>query len=232
MNVSMLYILVKGGAMITYVNRFVATYKAFPANYPHTLFVICNDCEPDQEVQNIFAGIPCIFIQGNNEGWDIGAYQEFSEVSDFDVIFCCGVSVNFRRSGWLARLMQAWSIHGEGMYGIWTSRQIRSHIRTTAFMTSPGLLRTYPWKVKSHAQRYEFEHGDWNFMEMVQSGGFPTLLVTWDGIYQETHWRVPRNIFRRGDQSNCLAFDNHCDGYQAASPQMKRQLERLADFGQ
>jgi hypothetical protein len=42
-------------------------------------------------------------------------------------------------------------------------------------------------------------------------------------------WRKPPNIFRRGDQSNCLLFDHHCDTYAAASQEERARLEAMAD---
>jgi hypothetical protein len=50
------------------------------------------------------------------------------------------------------------------------------------------------------------------------------VLVTWDGFYLRDEWRKAPNIFRRGDQSNCLMFDRHHEIYEASTPQQKIRL--------
>jgi hypothetical protein len=54
-------------------------------------------------------------------------------------------------------------------------------------------------------------------------------MVTWDGVYPKSDWRSPVNIFRRGDQTNLIAWDKHSKAYAQATPGQRKELENQAD---
>ena len=94
------------------------------------------------------------------------------------------------------------------------------------------VINGYPKEVKDREDTYRFEVFGWpdrtpNFTLWAGLNGFPVKLVTWDGVYDLADWRKPTNIFRRGDQSNLIVKDRHCDAYDAA--ENKDELERMAD---
>ena len=47
----------------------------------------------------------------------------------------------------------------------------------------------------------------------VRRNGKRTMLVTWDGVWYPEEWRMPRNGYRDGDQSNCLTWFQHSYNY-------------------
>lgn len=53
--------------------------------------------------------------------------------------------------------------------------------------------------------------------------------VTWDGIWARDWWRDSRNIYRRGDQSNCIAFDRQTDDFEKSDEKDREILTSLAD---
>lgn len=224
LNVAIVYIFLKQGSYPDYARRFVDTYKRFDPGYDHSLIVVCNDCEPDELVMEIFKDVRCFFEIGDNIGKDIGAYISIAHCIKSDVMVCLGSYVHFKKSGWLKRLMEAWEKYGEGMYGFFGNYQVSPHLQTGAFCTSARLLREYPIAIHD-GLRYEFEYGTYSFWHYVHHLGLPVLLVTWDGEWTYDQWRIPRNGFRNGDQSNCLLFHNHTDGYEFSPPTIKRYLE-------
>ena len=64
---------------------------------------------------------------------------------------------------------------------------------------------------------------------LTKALGLGCWVVTWDGVYGESEWRIPENIFRRGDQSNSLLFDRHFDLYEATDSEGKLLHASMAD---
>ena len=117
---------------------------------------------------------------------------------------------------------------GPGIYGMLASNLVRPHLQTTAFVTSPKLLREFPRKVVTKKDRYEFEHGRWSFMNWVELKGLPIRLVTFDGSYSKNFWRFPENINWKGNQGNCLVWCNHTDNYSKQDKKSKAFWESAA----
>ncbi len=67
----------------------------------------------------------------NDAGWDIAAFQDVAGQTDCEMLVCLGESVYFHRPGWLKRMVEAWKVHGPGMYGFWASYLVRAHLNTT-----------------------------------------------------------------------------------------------------
>lgn len=227
------YITVTGGHRTDiYSARFASSYLAFPPEVEHETLVVCNGGPPSRQIEVILAGLPNLkFYPRNNSGWDIGAYIDVAQGpgKDADMLLCLGESVYFHRPGWLKPLVQAWTTWGEGMYGVYASNAVRSHMNTTAFATSPGLLSRYPLVVTTNKARYDFEHGPWAFWRILAMNHKPTILVTWDGFWEPHEWRRPQNILWRGDQTNCLMWCNHVENYREATTRVKNNWQRWCD---
>lgn len=231
MKIVICYIAVTNGRITDdYCSRFVSTYHAFPAGVDHELIVICNGGPLPSSTTLIFSGLNAkMFPRQNDEGYDISGYMEYAKKTDADMMLCLGESVYFYHPGWLTRLCEAWHKHGPGMYGPFSSNNVRAHLGTTAFCCHPLMLLHYPMLVKNRPARYEFEHGDGALWRRLAKTGIPVKLVTWDGEYDPMYWRYPSNIMYRGDQTNCLMWCNHSDGFAKATPQRKTSWARQAD---
>jgi hypothetical protein len=144
-------------------------------------------------------------------------------------MICFGESVYFHRSGWLERIVQSWEAHGEGMYGAFGTNVVRPHLQTTAFITSPRLLREYPLKVSTKKDRYEFEHGKRSFMSFVEGLRMPVRMITFDSCYPQIMWRIPENVIWKGNQENCIVWCNHTDGYSKSNRRTKDLWEKTAN---
>lgn len=211
------------------VRRFVSTYTSFPPDYPHELHVICNGGEPTPEILNLFVGLSPIYHTHDNSGWDIGAFRKVAAIVNYDLMLFLGTNTNFKRAGWLRRLVAAREKFGPGLYGPSASLDICPHIRTTAFMCHPQLVRSWTHKIIYPGDRHKFEVGADSLTALARRQGLSCILVTWDGVYEMKDWRKAPNIFRRGDQSNCLIYDRHHEIFEASPPAMQIRLGRIAD---
>jgi hypothetical protein len=232
MKIALAYVCVTGAPWAAELAaRFVATYTLFPPGVEHQTIILCNGGPLNTERTLLFCPLPQLIFhpRGNDEGWDISAYQEIAGCTDADMLVCLGESVYFHRPGWLTRMVEAWQRHGPGMYGFMATHNVRAHFNTSAFVTSPELLKSYPWPVTNRAERYRFEHGDQSYWRTLRAHGKPTLLVTWDGEWQPTQWRMPNNILWRGDQSNVMVWCNHVDRWNNANTQTRNLWSRNAD---
>lgn len=211
------------------IRRFVSSYTMFPAEYPHRLLVVCNGGQPNADVLSLFAEKNPSYLQRDNTGWDIGAFRAAASSEDFNPILFLGANTYFRRAGWLRRLMYGYEKFGPGLYGPSASFEITPHIRSTAFMCDPKLVRAWSGDISKPEDRHYFEVGSNSLTAMATRQGLPCILVTWDGFYLRDEWRKAPNIYRRGDQSNCLIFDRHHDIYDASTPTQRVRLARIAD---
>lgn len=233
MKIVICYISVTNGRITDeYCARFVATYREYPPGVEHDVLIIANGGPLPTNTALIFEGIKATMLpRQNDQGYDISAYIEASKgpCRNYDMMICLGESNYFHRSGWLARLVEAWTKHGPGMYGPYGTNVVRAHLQTTAFCCHPSMLRSYPVRVANKKARYEFEHGENSLWRRLDARGVPVRLVTWDGEWEPRMWRFPKDILWRGDQSNLLMWSNHSDAYRDADDKRKSNWSKSAD---
>lgn len=234
MRVCLVYIVVTQGVRSAFfASRFIGTYQTIEPGHPHETIVVCNGGPLSTELGLMFEPLnPVFFPRENDAGWDLSGYiaAAHGPAVDADCMVCMGESVYFHRAGWLARIVEEWNRYGPGMYGFYSSFIQRPHMNTTAFATHPRLLREYPFAVKTHGERYNFEHGHNSFWRYVRNRAMPTRLITWDGCWEPFLWRYASNILFRGDQSNCLALCNHTSRYAEADPGTQAAWAQHADM--
>lgn len=211
------------------MKRFIRTYTAYRPTIEHSLHVYFNGSSASQDDRELFEGIADEFHSHDNSGWDIGTFIRAARELPCDMLVCFGTYTYFTRSGWLERMAEAFRERGDGLYGASASYESTPHIRTAGFWCNPELVRAYPRRVRNYADRYEFEHGVRSITSLAASLGLGCWMVTWDGAYPKEQWRQPRDIYRRGDQSNALYFDRSFDMFEAFDPVLKDEYSALAD---
>lgn len=215
--------------LVSHASHFIDSYRCHPPGYNNRLVVVSNGGNLAPKMRAIFAPVAHeMFPRANDGGWDISAYIDVAMRFDSDLQVCLGESVYCHRAGWLKRIVECQSEHGQGMYGIYSSYLVRPHLNTTAFAVSPQHLREYP-KPLDKGARYAFEHGDKSLWRRIMFAGGTTRLVTWDGCWEPKDWRRPENILWRGDQSNCLLHSNHTDRWNSAHEKTKQVWTYGAD---
>lgn len=221
-----------------YHRRFAESFSKFPPEIDCRLRVILCGSGDTDSARSLYAGIANHgFAVYEGTGWDIGAHQAIACRSSRDLLVCCVTPTYFKEENWLAPIVDAFEKYGDGLYGTSASYQGIPHIRTGCFAFSPCTIRKYPWLVDSRDTGLLFESGvapgklepEKSFTNWMLDQGKPVKMVTRKACYDLTEWRKPDNIFRRGDQSNALAWDRHFDIYAAAQASEKSVLEKLAD---
>ena len=209
--------------------RFADTYRRFPGDWPHRLYVVCCNGPLDQEARDTFAGLNVTFDTYDGQGWDIGCEQYMARKCVADFVIGMTARSYFHRRGWLKRFIEARNTFGMGLYGTTGSYEVAPHIRTAFYGVDTLLYVLYPHIIDSRQKGFYFESEDWSFTRFVSSLGYPCLMVTWDGCYAQGDWRKPANIFRSGDQSALLVFDRHSLIYERADPNVRVMLKSAAD---
>lgn len=218
------------------------TYLQYQPKIEHEVVVTYCNGMPTAAQKAIFSGLNHTTATYGGGGWDIGAFQAMSLSLEHDIVVFMNARTFFWKPGWLDRLVWARQSRGEGLYGASASFEFCSlwcrsghgtnpHIRTSCFACNPKILREYPYLIDSREKGFEFESGMWNFANWFEDSGYNVMMVTWDGEYHKADWRKPPNIFRRGDQSNCLIRDRHTSMYETSSREVKLQLEESANLG-
>ena len=233
MNVSVIYTAVTNGPLTSnFISRFVVTWMEHPPGYPCDLWVACNGGQLLPEQQLMFAPMSAkMFPRVNDPGFDLTGYMDAvrGPCANYDAVLCLGESVYFTREGWLLRLVEAWTKHGNGFYGPFGSNNSAPHLQTSAFFCSPETLRSYPIRPQNRAQRFAFEHSDRPLWRRCAERGMPVAAVYWDGEYQPRFWRYPKNILWRGDQSALLMQNNHSSAWEKLDALTKHQWSIKAD---
>ena len=211
--------------------RWLDSYIQYAPRCAHEVVIIDRYADsPD----DMFDGISSRHLRYDGGGWDCGAWQFAGRNIDTDLLVCFNSSTYVTGNGWLKRFVDAVDRYGDGLYGPLASCEIQPHIRTPCMIFEPHVVTSYPHEVLSREDTWRFEVFGFpplnvNFTQWVRSKGLQTRLVTWDGVYDLPEWRKPPNIFRRGDQSNLITKDRHCEAYEVSDAEGKERLEALAD---
>lgn len=233
-------------AFETYALRYIQTMIEHPPGVPVEFFVcLMNAPKHYDRVPNFtrlkqIKGLTMGQINVQTGGLDIGCAQEAAQsLCNYDFAVFSTSRVYFHREGWLRRLVEAQQKYGaNGLYGATGSYEAcpvdhekhafpNPHLRTVLYGCHPNDLAQFPHKVTDRITAHQFEAGAWNFAKWMLFNHRPVKMVTWDWEFDLPQWRYPKNIFRRGDQSNILCWDKHSDHYRDAPPTEKDRLQKV-----
>lgn len=196
--------------------QFATSYLKNPPGHEHDTTIVCNGATATQPSRDLFNGMPNLsFIDHDNSGWDIGAFQMAARRSQAEMIVFFGAHTYFRRPNWLKRMQEVFSGYGDHLYGA-TGNQgdlrfnVHPHVRTTAFWCSPKLFAAYPHLVTTQGgggQRYEAEHGKDCLTNWVIRLGKDPWIVGWDAMFPVHTCDSMPNGYHQGTQENLLVGD-------------------------
>lgn len=193
--------------------RFRDSYLANPAGLEHELVIVNNGEALNENSRNFWAGINGHrFLDHDNSGWDIGAFQHAARESQADLMVYFGVQAYLRRPDWLKRMVQAMDTYGpNALYGSMQVSQslqpgVWPHIRTTGFWLPPKIMAQYPHRVTEPGQRYPFEHGP-DSLTMWCARNYGCYSATFAGLYDMNHWHEVVEGYRWGNQKELLTGD-------------------------
>lgn len=208
--------------------RFLNTYKKFRPTIPHDLVVV--NCGPHSGFIP-WDNLVTTYAYYDGLGSDCGTYQFVAKAFDCDLMICCNTIAHFWRPGWMEPFANAYALHGPGVYGATASYENNPHLRTPCIAFTPSVMRKYPHQCNTRQEAFYFESGPNNFSLWAHKTGMPALLVLEKGVRGLADWRKDENIFRRGDQSNCLVWDRHTEVWAKADKNYRYLLTRSADGG-
>lgn len=215
MKLSIVYVYapIAGGKYEAYACRFLDSYHKNPPGTDHETIVMLNGTSETSEINCLFSLPHTRFIEHDNSGYDIGAFQHAARECAGDMIVFFGASTYFNRTGWLLRMRAAFTKHGNAQYGAMGNRgnlsvKVWPHIRTTAFWMSPKLMNAYPKIIKRSEERHPFEHGPDCMTTWVQNQGLESWVITWEKELLWQDWDSDPNGFHSGTQRNLLAGDH------------------------
>lgn len=206
-----------GTAYLNNATRFVSSYHECPPGRDHLSVVVCNGFAPGPFEKILFGGLPNLqFLQHDNSGYDIGAFQLAARSLPADLMVFFGASAYFTGPGWMHRVQDSVVRHGFGLYGVHGNAgdanvNVSPHVRTTGWWIAPSLLNQYPFIVNQAKNRYEFEHGQTCLANWITKQGMHVRVVTWHREYLRHEWDGIPNGFHRGDQSALLFRDRLTD---------------------
>src|ERR1035437_3675021 len=210
------YAVIAGDKYDNYAFRFLESYSANPPGVNHDTVIVLNGLKQSSEIACLFSPMPhCTFLERDNSGYDIGAFQHAAREFPCDLMVFFGASAFFFKTGWLLRMATSFIKHGNALYGAMANRGdaasgVFPHIRTTAFWMDPKLMNTCPHKVTSPEQRYPWEHGANCITEWVRKQGLKAWEITRNMDLPVGSWGDDPNGYQRGDQSALLAGDRMC----------------------
>ena len=215
MNVAIVYVYAPAAGVNceNYLFRFLKSYNDFPPGVEHETIVVLNGARATSEITCLFSSLTnCSFIEHDNSGYDIGAFQCAAKCYPCDMMVFFGSSTYFQWAGWLSRMKSVFLKYGNAQYGAMGNRGnvsvgVWPHIRTTAFWMNPKLMNDCPNRVTRPDQRHPFEHGKDCFTEWVKSQGLNSWVVTRTQELLWKDWDNSINGYSKGNQSNMLAGD-------------------------
>lgn len=211
------------------VLRFYESFKEFPPGCDYELWAVACWGEPVDALRQGFYGIKTKWYSYYGACDCISVHQWAASQVEEAFLICMTTRCYFHRAGWLERFVSAREKHGVGLYGVSASFEQSPHICNRAYALDAALFRDYPMEINGRKDAPSFETGPKSITCFVNALQMPCLQVRWDGIDQPQDWRKPENIFRRGNQEQCLVFDRHTDLYRDASEEEKIKLAKLAD---
>ena len=199
--------------------EFALSYQRNPPGMEHDTLIVCNGAPATQPSKDLFNGVPNLtFIDHDNSGWDIGAFQLAARTVPADMMVFFAVHTYFRKPGWLLRMWETYQALGDTLYGS-TGNQgdlrfnVHPHIRTTGFWCNPALINEHPYRVSQTGgggQRYNYEHGQDCLTNYVKQTGRTPWIVGWNDIKSVDECNSIPGGFHQGDQYNVLVGDRLC----------------------
>ena len=203
--------------------EFAQSYMRNPPGLAHDTTIVCNGAPATQPSRDLFNGLPNLtFIDHDNSGWDIGAFQMAAKRSSAQLMVFCGSHMYFRKPNWLKRMQETFLEFGDTLFGS-TGNQgdlrfgVHAHVRTTGFWCSPQLFAAYPHLVTSTGgggQRYLMEHGENCLTNWIRQQGKTAWICGWDCMFPVQQCDSMPEGYHQGMQNNLILGDRlTCGAY-------------------
>lgn len=220
--------------------RFLGSYRRCCPGVEHSLYVIFKgfpDASALDEAKNLFTGVPHTPVFLADDSFDIGAYIEWANQIDEDLICVLNTSSEILAEDWLRKLAVNLALPNVGLVGATGSYESLNelnqsfsvfpniHIRSNAFMINRKLFCrvTKGLVIADKIDAYHFESGSQSMTRQIVAMGQEILLVGRNGRGYSPKWWPTSDIFRLGRQSNLLVTDNQTRNFSALPWSGKRE---------
>jgi hypothetical protein len=197
-----------------------------------------HDTSARNEAQNQFSGIHHTPVFLGDDRFDIGAYIEWANQIDEDLMCVLNTSSEILAEDWLQKLAVNLTMPNIGLVGATGSYESLNemdlsfpvfpnlHIRSNAFMIDRELFCriTKGQVVGTKFDAYDFESGPHSMTRRILAMGREVLLVGRNGRGYSPEWWPTSETFRLGRQSNLLVADDQTRNFTALPWTEKREL--------
>lgn len=221
--------------------RFLGSYRRCRPGADHSLYVIFkgfSDASALDEAKNLFSSVRHTPVFLRDDSFDIGAYIEWANQIDEEVICVFNTTSEILAEDWLRKLAVNLTLPNVGLAGATASYESLNelnkafpvfpnvHIRSNAFIISRKLFCrvTKGLVIANKIDAYHFECGLQSMTRQVVAMGREVLLVGRNGRGYSPKWWPKSDTFRQGTQSNLLVADNLTRHFNALSWLEKREF--------
>jgi hypothetical protein len=219
--------------------RFVGSYRRCRPGVEHSLYVIFKgfpDASTLDDAKTLFGNVHHEPVFTGDDSFDIGAYIEWANQIDEEMICVFNTSSEILAEDWLRKLAVNLALPNVGLVGATGSYESLNelnrsfsmfpnvHIRSTAFMIDRKLFChvTKGLVIAHKIDAYDFESGQQSMSRQILAMGRDILLVGRNGRGYSPKWWPTSDTFRLGTQSNLLVADNHTRNF-TALPWLEKQ---------
>jgi hypothetical protein len=222
-------------------SRFVRSYQRFRPGTAHSLHVIFKgfgDHVPLGEAKALFGLVPHREVFLGDANFDIGAYIEWANQIDEDLICALNSSSEILAEDWLLKLVVNIMLPNVGLVGATASYESikdwdesfpafpNVHVRSNAFMIGRELFCriTKSQMIGDKLDAFHFESGPQSLTRKVLKSGLEIRLVGRNGRGYSPEWWPTSDTFRLGRQGNLLVADNQTRSFNEFNWEEKREF--------
>jgi hypothetical protein len=205
--------------------RFLNSYRLNPSGVQHSLYVIFKGFENNADLERakfLFSRVPHKQVFTGDENLDIGAYIEWANMIEEDLICVFNTASEILSPDWLLKLSVNLAQPNTGLVGATASYESLKewhrgfpafpniHIRSTGFMINRKLFLniTQGLEIIRKEDAFNFESGARSLTRQVLANGSGVLLVGRNGRGYPPEFWAASDTFRLARQKNLLIADN------------------------
>lgn len=221
--------------------RFLGSYRRYRPGVEHSLYVIFKgfpNASALDEAKDLFSSVRHKPVSLGDDSFDIGAYIEWANQIDEDLICALNTSSEILAEDWLRKLAVNLALPNVGLVGATGSYESLNemnqsfpmfpnpHIRSNAFMIDrESFCRiTKGQVIAEKIDAFHFESGPQSMTRQILAMGREILLVGRNGRGYSPQWWPTSDTFRLGTQSNLLVADNQTRNFTAFCWPEKREF--------
>ncbi len=226
---------------LSHFKAFLDSYKKHPASQKHSLFILFNGFQEDDDrpALSLLEGVEFQRRDFRDDGGcDIGPYLEIATSEQYDYFCFLNSYSRILGDNWLNHFYSAYHAAENcrliGASGVWESNAgdlpfPNYSVRTNAFFIAKTTFEFLDlWEMTQKSDTNEFESGPNGLSQQIMRNGFEVYVVDKFGKYwPRTAWDMSLT-FRSGDQENLLIADNRTEHYQHGDVWTRTFLSNLA----